>query len=446
MIRNMKVGSKLALIVATMAVPSAILIFAYGNWDAGPGALAALALGAFLAWLVYRDMARQLRHINELFVHVGEGDTSARAVVSSSDELGRIAEALNSMLSGALALTIQPARERDHLQASIQKLLSEISDAAKGDLTVQAEVTEEATGAIADSFNYLVEELRTIIANVQHTTQAVGHSAEDMKATTALLADGSDAQATKIMEASAAIGEMLISIADVSQSANSAATVAEEALQHSKSGAESVQKTIDGMNGIRQQVQQTARRIKRLGESSQEINEIVELIGDIADRTSILALNASIQAAQAGDAGRGFAVVAAEVERLADRSTEATKKIAALIKSIQTDTNEAIAAMEETTREVVDGSTLANEAGQKLTEIESVSNRLAGLIQTITNAAAEQSRGSEDVARSMTDISRVTQETASGTKRAARAIVQLSSLAEELRHSIERFKLPPVTA
>jgi twitching motility protein PilJ len=196
------------------------------------------------------------------------------------------------------------------------------------------------------------------------------------------------------------------------------------------------------MSGIRLQVQQTAKRIKRLGESSQEIDEIVRLIGDIADRTSILALNASIQAAMAGDAGKGFAVVAEEVERLAERSTEATKKIASHIKSIQTDTNEAIAAMEETTREVVGGSNLANEAGRKLSEIEQVSNHLAELIQSISLAAKQQTRGSESVAKSMSDISQVTQQTAAGAKQAAVSIRKLSELGDQLRTSLDRFKLP----
>ena len=235
---------------------------------------------------------------------------------------------------------------------------------------------------------------------------------------------------------------MAVSIQQVSGNAATAATVAEQALQNARTGSASVQKTIESMSGIRQQVQQTAKRIKRLGESSQEIDEIVRLIGDIADRTSILALNASIQAAMAGEAGKGFAVVAEEVERLAERSTEATKKIATHIKAIQTDTNEAIAAMEETTREVVGGSGLANEAGIKLGEIEQVSTHLAELIQSISHAAKQQTRGSESVAKSMSDISNVTQQTAAGAKQAAFSIRRLSELADELRGSLDRFKLP----
>lgn len=411
----------------------------------------ALLIVALLAvfgsvWWVYGGMRRQLRSLTGLFDEIGAGNFAARAEVTGGGELADIAISVNDLLGGALNLTLQSSGERDRLQASIRKLLDEISDAAQGDLTVEAEVTSEATGAIADSFNYLVHELRTLIGNVQVTTMAVRSSAADVETANLQLASGSQSQASRIMEASAAIDDMLVSIADVSKNAGSAAEVAEKALKNARSGADSVQRTINGMDGIRQQVQQTAKRIKRLGEGSQEIGEIVELIGDIADRTSILALNASIQAAMAGDAGKGFAVVAEEVERLADRSTKATKKIAGLIRSIQSDTNEAMAAMEETTREVVDGSALANEAGQKLSEIESVSNLLAELIQSILMASRQQSRGSDAVARSMSDISRVTQEAASGTQRAVAAIRRLSELAEELRGSLHGFKLPPQAA
>jgi twitching motility protein PilJ len=267
-----------------------------------------------------------------------------------------------------------------------------------------------------------------------------------VQTTTEYLASGSESQSTQIVEASAAIDEMSVSIQQVSANANTAADVAEQALKNARLGAESVSKTMAGMNGIRQQVQQTAKRIKRLGESSQEIGEIVQLIGDIADRTSILALNASIQAAMAGDAGKGFAVVAEEVERLAERSTEATKKVGGLIKSIQSDTNEAIAAMEETTKEVVGGSALANEAGQQLQQIESVSSQLAEIIHAISMASKQQARGSDSVAKSMSEISGVTQQTAAGAKQAAVSIRKLAVLADDLRDEMKRFKLPKAVA
>ena len=405
-------------------------------------AFSILAAAVFIVWRIYKGISTQLASLTELFGQIGIGNFEARAKVTSKDELGEMAESLNNILGGTLNMTIQSTQDRVALEENIRKLLDEISEAANGDLRVEAEVTGEATGAIADAFNTMISELRSIIGQVQQTTLTVSSSAIEIQATTEHLADGSESQANQIGKATAAIGDMAASIQQVSANAIEAATVASNALTNARQGTESVHKTINGMNGIRQQVQQTSKRIKRLGESSQEIGEIVQLIGDIADRTSILALNASIQAAMAGEAGKGFAVVAEEVERLAERSTEATKRISGLIKSIQSDTNETIAAMEETTREVVSGSDLANEAGLKLEEIESVSKQLADLIQSISLASKQQTRGSDSVARAMGEISDVTQQTASGAKQAAVSIRRLAELADDLRGSLGRFKLP----
>jgi twitching motility protein PilJ len=352
-----------------------------------------------------------------------------------------VATSLNAMLDSTLGL-IQTREERDAMQAAVEKLLTEVKDVAKGDLTVEAEVTSDFTGAIADSFNLMIGQLRGIIAGVQEATLHVSSSANEIRSTTEHLSRGSDSQAMEIAEASAAIDEMATSIAQVSENAAVSATVGAQALANARQGTLAVRNTMDGMGRIRDQVQETAKRIKRLGESSQEIGEIVQLIGDIADRTSILALNASIQAAMAGEAGRGFAVVAEEVERLAERSTDATKKIDTLIRTIQNETNEAVAAMEATTSEVVNGSVLAEQASQALSEIETVSNRLAELSQSISLASKQQARGSETLAKSMGEIAEVTQHTAAGTKQASVSISSLAVLADELRDSVSTFKMP----
>ena len=407
----------------------------------GGVAAAALALVVGAALLLSGNLVRQIRAINDVFGQIGVGNLQARARVVSSDESGAMAGSLNAMLDTTLTL-IQSREERDRIQTSIQKLLDEVSGVAEGDLSGQAEVTTDVTGAIADSFNLMIAELRRIISQARDTSLQVSSAANEIQTTTEHLAQGSEAQSLQIIDTSAAVDELAVSVQQVSESSSQAAAVAEQALQTARQGTEAVTKTIQGMGGMRQQVQETAKRIKRLGESSQEVGEIVELIGDIADRTSILALNASIQAAMAGDAGRGFAVVAEEVERLAERSAEATKRIATLIKSIQSETNEAVAAMEATTREVVGGSALANEAGQALEAIQSVSSRLAEIIQSISLAAKQQARGSEGVARAMGEISEVTQQTSAGTKQAAVSIRNLVELADELRESMERFRLP----
>jgi twitching motility protein PilJ len=399
--------------------------------------LAALAL----VYFVYSNINGQLKRLGQLFNRLGEGEYTARVKVDSSDELGNMASGMNNMLDTVTGL-ITSRDERDQIQVSIRKLLDEVSGVADGDLTKEAEVSADVTGAIADSFNFMIGELRTLIGDVQNTTRTVSNSASQIRETAEHLASGSEEQSSQILAASTAIEQMSSSINQVSQKAVLAADVAGKARESARQGAETVTKTIGGMEGIRQQVQQTAKRIKRLGESSQEIGEIVELISDIADRTSILALNASIQAAMAGEAGKGFAVVAEEVERLAERSTEATKKISGLIKSIQTDTNEAISAMEETTQEVVGGSRSADEAGRRLAEIETVSNQLADIISNIATASQQQAKGSESIARSVADISTVTQQTATGAKQAAGSINELANLANDLSSSMSRFRLP----
>lgn len=403
--------------------------------------LAAILLVVIMAFLLAGNLVRQIRRINQLFSRIGIGDLSARVEVRSRDELGNMAHSLNAMLDNTVGL-IQSREERDRIQASIQRLLNEVAGVAEGDLTAEVEVTTDITGSIGDSFNFMIAELRRVISNARDTTLQVSSAANEIQTTAEHLAQGSEAQSQQILDTSAAVDEMAMSIQQVSENSTQAAEVADHARRSARNGSDSVSKTIEGMNAIRSQVQETSKRIKRLGESSQEIGEIVQLIGDIADRTSILALNASIQAAMAGEAGRGFAVVAEEVERLAERSAEATKRISTLIKSVQSETTEAVAAMEATTKEVVGGSTVANEAGQALSEIASVSDRLAELIQSISQAAKQQARGSESVAKSMGEISEVTQQTSAGTKQAAVSIRNLAELADDLRESIGRFKLP----
>ncbi len=401
----------------------------------------AVLLAGVVAFGLARILTRQVDKIQALFGEVDVGNFDARVEIISGDELGQMAASLNTMLDNTLSL-IQSQEERDALQTAIQKLLEEVSDVAEGNLAVEAEVTADVTGAIADAFNYMIVQLRHIISNVQEATLQVSSSAGEIQTTAEHLTRGSETQTTQIVDTSTAIDEMALSIQQVSENAVLSAAVAEQALDNARQGTQAVQDTIEGMNRIRDQVQETAKRIKRLGERSQEIGEIVQLIRDIAKRTSILALNASLEAATAGEAGRGFAVVAEDVKRLAERSTNATRQIAHLIQTIQNETNEAVAAMEEGTREVVAGSQLADQAGRALTEIEGVSDRLAELLQSISLASKQQARGSEAVARSMGEIAEITQQTATGTREAAVSIYNLTTLADDLRESVSAFKLP----
>jgi methyl-accepting chemotaxis protein len=404
-----------------------------------------LALAVLAVFAVSRTLTGQTAAIADTLATIGMGDFEARVPVVAEDELGSIAVTLNSLLDNTLSL-IQSQEERDRIATSVRSLQDQVAAIAAGDLTVAVDSDHEITGPIAESINDMVAQLRAIVGNVQDATLQVSASANQIQATTEYLTRGSEAQATQIVETSAAVDEISVSIQQVADNTAQSLAVAEQARERAKAGAASVRDTIAGMDRIRDRVQETAKRIKRLGESSQSIGEIVQLIGDIADRTSILALNASIQAAMAGDAGLGFAVVAEEVERLAERSNDATKQIAALIKTIQSETAEAVAAMEDSTKEVVQGSKVALQAGQALTEIDATSVRLADIIKAITFSAKQQARGSEAISKSMSEISEVTQQTSEGTKQAAESVSELARLADELRGSVSTFVLPEAEA
>lgn len=334
------------------------------------------------------------------------------------------------------------AEKNERNQTAILRLLDEIADLADGDLTVAATVTEDFTGAIADSINYSIDQLRDLVATINLTAVQVAGAAQETQATAMHLAEASEHQAQEIAGASAAINEMAVSIDQVSANASESSAVAERSVAIANKGNEVVHNTITGMDNIREQIQDTSKRIKRLGESSQEIGDIVSLINDIADQTNILALNAAIQASMAGDAGRGFAVVADEVQRLAERSSAATKQIEALVKTIQTDTNEAVISMEQTTSEVVRGARLAQDAGVALEEIEKVSKTLAALIQNISNAARQQASSAGHISNTMNVIQEITSQTSSGTTATAKSIGNLAKMASEMRKSVSGFTLP----
>jgi twitching motility protein PilJ len=332
-------------------------------------------------------------------------------------------------------------QENKRNQEAILRLLNEMGTLADGDLTVQASVTEDVTGAIADSINFTIEELRTLVRGINSATDQVTKATQEAQAISNRLYESSQRQSKEIQAASASVLQMVQSINEVSASAAQSARVAQQSLTAAEKGGAAVQDQIAGMNDIRSQIQETSKRIKRLGESSLEIGEIVELISDITEQTNVLALNAAIQAASAGEAGRGFTVVAEEVQRLAERSGEATKQIEAIVKTIQADTQDAVSAMERSTQGVVEGAKLSDAAGQALQEIGRVSRELADLIHGITDQTQKQSASVSDVTRGMQSILKITEETTEGTKQTNVSIVQLTKLAAELRSSVAGFKV-----
>ena len=401
----------------------------------------ATLLVTIAAVIFSRGVTRQTDAMTEMLNLIGIGLFESRAEIVSRDELGTVAKSLNSMCDNTLSL-IQSHEERQSLEQSVRKLQREVERIATGDLTTRAEAEEGLTVDIAHSINSMVAQLQEIVRNVQVATHEVSSSANDIRATAERLSAGSLAQSQQIESTSLAVGEMAESIQLVSSGTQHSAEIAEQARQTALRGSQAVQNTIRGMERIRDQVQGTSKRIKRLGETSQEVGEIVQLISDLADRTSILALNASIQAAMAGDSGQGFAVVAEEVERLAERANDATRKISGLIKSMQGETAEAMTAMEVSTREVVSGTELADEAGQALEAIDAVSRELAEEIRTISTSTRQQALKADMMARSMAQISDITAQTSTGTQEAAEAISSLSQLADSLRESVSQFKLP----
>jgi len=337
----------------------------------------------------------------------------------------------------------ETAEKNERNQQAIMRLLDEIEDLADGDLTVTVSVTEDFTGAIADSINYSIDQLRDLVATINLSAEAVASAVQDTQNTAHQLAKASEHQAEQISEASVAVGDMAESIDRVSTHAYESAKVAERSVLIANKGNEVVHNTIHGMDNIREQIQDTAKRIKRLGESSQEIGDIVSLIDDIADQTNILALNAAIQASLAGEAGRGFAVVADEVQRLAERSSSATRQIEALVRTIQADTNEAVISMEQTTAEVVRGARLAQDAGVALAEIEGVSQTLAELIHSISDAAQLQTSSAGQISHTMAVIQQITSQTSAGSSATAESIGNLAQMASEMRRSVSGFTLPP---
>jgi methyl-accepting chemotaxis protein len=398
-----------------------------------------LAVGAAL--LLARTLTQPLAELEGAARRIGAGDYEVRVPVRSRDELGAVATAVNTMVDQVTTNARQQQEQNKALQQQIVRLLDEVSAVAEGDLTVEAEVSAGSLGAVADSFNYMIAELRQIIGRVNRATRQVSASTDEILATTGALARAAEQQAARIGDTSTAVEEMAVSIQQVSENAAISARVAREARASAEAGARAVTATVEGMGRIRGQVQETAKKIKRLGDSSQEIGAIVSFIQEVADQTELLALNAAIQAAMAGEYGKGFAVVAEEVRRLAERTGEASKQIGGLVKGIQAETTEAVVAMEDGTREVIGGSQLADEAGRSLQAIDQVVGQLNELIEAISAAAEQQARASAGIARAMGEISAVTQRTSAGTEQASGAVAALATLADDLRASVAAFRL-----
>ena len=410
-------------------------------------ALGAVTIIAF-AWLRARATLRQrMLELAETLRQVASGDRLARAPLVGNDELAILGASVNAMLDGAPLPTFgrgatAQSPEAMVLQHQIEKLLTEVSAVGDGDLRVQAEVTPDTLGVLADSFNYMIEELAKVVGRVQATALQVTNGTRRLLDRSAEVASATDTQALQINQTSDAVARLADFVQLSANNALEAVEAAREALRAAQSGKQAVDQSIEGMDHIRDNVQETAKKIKRLGERSQEVGEIVRLIEDIADQTNLLALNAAIQSAMGGEHGRGFTQVADDIRALAERVTEATKQITGLVKGIQGDTYDAVVAMEESTKEVVRGSNLADEAGKALQSIYGSVERQSRIVEDIGSAASERQRTAAEVAYSMSQIAEIARQTNAATQDASQSVSYLADLAEQLRASVATFRLP----
>src|SRR5256714_12575331 len=426
-------------------------VWEFGNHSAGTGIKILLAfvisLGAgFFTW--FRLTNRVLVPVNKLAEfseRLSRGEFRARVDVESADDFGFIAENLNRAAEQfSRAMLNQEAQES--LQKSVTEFLTIVSQIARGDLTLRGRVTSDALGNVVDSVNYMLDNFMKVLERVRKAAIDVQSSANEILIASEEMSSGAIQQDQEITNTSSAVEELTVSMKQVSNNAEASAEAARRALDAAEQGNRAVHDTLEGMQRIRSSVQATAKRIKALGDRSLEISEIVSVINDITEQTNLLALNAAIEAARAGEAGRGFAVVADEVRKLAEHSRTATKDIAALIKAIQAETNEAVVVMEEGTKEVEIGAKLADQAGKALEAISNVVRQSAELVQEISLASKQQVRGTEGVANAMQIISNITRQTSQGARQTARTVEQLVHMSEQLNEALSQFRINTGTA
>jgi methyl-accepting chemotaxis protein len=420
-------------------------IFDFGALPSGASGAVMIALGLavagalFLMWQLGSGLIKPVQQLADFSERFAAGDNRARAEVTSSDELGLIAENLNRAIAKVSKATSNQ-EANDNLQRSITELLTVINQVARGDLSLRGKVTNDALGNVADSINYMLDNFTKVLERVRKAAMEVTACSNNILVAADEMQAGATQQDQEITNTSSAVEELTVSMKQVSNNAEASAEAARRALDAAEQGNRAVRDTLEGMQRIRASVQATAKKIKSLGDRSLEISEIINVINDITEQTNLLALNAAIEAARAGEAGRGFAVVADEVRKLAEHSRSATKDIAALIKAIQAETNEAVVVMEEGTKEVEGGATLADQAGRALDAISSVVRQSAELVQEISLASKQQVRGTEGVAHAMQIISSITRQTSQGTRGTVATVSQLVKLSDHLNEALAQFR------
>ncbi|PSH05432.1 MAG: hypothetical protein CXZ00_01705 [Acidobacteria bacterium] len=432
-----KSGGKSLLEIGSM--PSDALIYLLGS-------IGFLVVGSlFVLFRLSNTVSEPVKALAEFSDQVSAGKFSARLKENGDDDFGYIAARLNLAAEKA-AKAMQDEDAQKSLQRSVTEFLTIVSQIARGDLTLRGVVTSDALGNVVDSVNYMLDNFTQVVRRVRDAANDVSTSANEILNASEKMATGATQQDHEITNTSSAVEELTVSMKQVSNNAEASAEAARRALDAAEQGNRSVRDTLEGMQRIRSSVQATAKKIKSLGDRSLEISEIINVINDITEQTNLLALNAAIEAARAGEAGRGFAVVADEVRKLAEHSRTATKDIAALIKAIQAETNEAVVVMEEGTREVEVGARLADQAGKALEAISAVVRQSAELVQEISLASKQQVRGTEGVANAMQIISSITRQTSQGARQTARSMEQMVQMSEQLNDALSQFRVQAAAA
>jgi methyl-accepting chemotaxis protein len=428
--------------VAGWKSQSSILDAFHGN---GAGFfLGAVVVALGMAFIVVTILANRIvapvKQLTDFSEKLAAGDYKAKAEVDSQDDFALIAENFNAT-SEKVSRAVNNQEAQESLQKSVTEFLTIVSQIARGDLTLRGKVTNDALGNVVDSVNYMLDNFSRVLERVRKSAIDVASNANEILLSSEDMSAGATQQDQEITNTSSAVEELTVSMKQVSNNAEASAEAARRALDAAESGNRAVRDTLEGMQRIRASVQATAKKIKSLGDRSLEISEIINVINDITEQTNLLALNAAIEAARAGEAGRGFAVVADEVRKLAEHSRTATKDIAALIKAIQAETNEAVVVMEEGTKEVEVGAKLADQAGKALEAISSVVRQSAELVQEISLASKQQVRGTEGVANAMQIISNITRQTSQGARSTARTVEHMVKLSEQLNEALSQFRV-----
>jgi twitching motility protein PilJ len=412
------------------------------------GGLTSFGIATLLAGRYTKQVGRGVRDLQSNFEQVAQGNMTARATIASQDELGQLASSFNYMLQSVVVSNSEAQRKaremeqaKDELQRQVIRLLDDVEGAARGDLTVKAEVTADVLGAVADSFNLTIDSLRQIVQQVQVAAVQVNQGSTESEAFARRLSSDALSQAEELAVTVNSVQMMTASIKRVAESARESEEVARTASATALKGGEAVDRTVAGIQEIRETVAESTRKVKRLAESSQQISQIVSVISQIASRTNLLALNASIEAARAGESGKGFAIVADEVRQLADRSAKALKEIEHIVLQIQSETGSVMAAMEQGTQQVIQGTKLAEQAKRSLDDIIQVSNRIDALVRSITSDTIEQRETSKAVTEVMQSVEIQAQSTSQEAQKVSSSLENLVVVARNLLTYVERFKV-----